>query len=423
MSGKRTQKPDTNVRVTMKKLFILLLVLTETRAQPFTYQAEVGPVSLAGYHRIVLSPAIVGKLQSNLTDVRLYDVQQREVPYLLDRQLPVQQRVFRPLALVRSQMTPRGATTLVLHNRARRRISSLGLIIKNTQVIKTATLSGSTDAKTWYGIEDNIVLEPVPGKTGTSEVKILDFPLSDYEFYQLIVNDSLSAPLNIVQMGYYELTTTRQGKYIPIPGTTFTQRDSLRQSIIRLAFVETARIDRLLIQVQSPAQYHRRVTVNRLKTRRSRRGRWLQYYEPLRVFYLSSTGEQRISLADLGLKANELYLFIDNEDSPPLQLKAIQAEQAEVALIADLAANQPYQLRYGHARVSAPAYDLVYFKQTIPAKLPIAQVKVVTNTRAKQAESAVSLFQNPWIIWPALGLVLGLLFFMSYRMLGEMGKG
>ena len=65
------------------------------------------------------------------------------------------------MKVVSKTMTPRGTTTLVLRNAAKSRINSLGLVIKNTNVTKTARLSGSNDAKTWYGIVDDFVLEPV----------------------------------------------------------------------------------------------------------------------------------------------------------------------------------------------------------------------------------------------------------------------
>ena len=317
-------------------------------------------------------------------------------------------------------MTPRGATTLVLRNASKSQINSLGLIIKNTNVSKTAHLSGSNDAKIWYGIEDNIVLEPVRNNQATSEIKLLDFPLSDYEYYQLTVNDSLTAPLNILQVGYYA-RSNQQPAYTVLPGLSFTQRDSLKQSLIHIRFPEAVRLDKLVFSIQSPAQYHRRVVFSQLKTRKNKRGRWLQYYEPLREIYLRSDGDQTVILP--GLKVADLYLSIDNQDNPPLVIKTIQAYQAEISLVAELDKDKSYQLRFGNGAAVAPAYDLLYFKDKIPAILPIAEVGTVSLTKTGEIGTAMSVFQNPWILWPALGLVLGLLGFMSYRMLGEMGKG
>ena len=405
----------------MKKLLILLFVLTESYAQSFRFQAEVGEVAQTAYYRILLPPTVVGHLNANLTDMRLYDAQQKEIPYLLIRQSLTHKTQFTPYEIVRKTMTPHGATTLVLRNAVKSRINSLGLVIKNNNVPKTARLSGSNDAKTWYGIDDNFVLEPIHNRETTSEVRLLNFPLSDYEYYQLAINDSVTAPLNILSVGYYAMTA-QQGTYSAIPGLTFNQRDSLRHSMLHLAFTDVVQVDKLTISVQSPAQYRRRAELCQLKTRKSRRGRWVQFYEPLRVFELSSTGDQTVYLP--GLKASDLYLFIDNEDNPPLVMSSIKAYQADVYLLAELAKDKTCQLRFGNARVPAPTYDLVYFKDRIPGNLPIVRVSNLKATGPGQTTSLASTwFRNPWIIWPALGLVLGLLGFMSFRMLGEMGKG
>lgn len=209
----------------MNKLICLilsaLLIPSAGRTQPFRYRATVDAVKQSGFYQILLPPGVIGHLNANLTDVRLYDGQQREVPYRLIRQQPTQTAPFVDYELVSKQSLPNVATTVIVRNRAKSPIRSLGIVIKNTNVGKKVRLSGSSDARNWYAIDDNLWLEPTQTNQRTTETKQLSFPLSDYEYYRLTINDSLSTPLNILRVGRYALVASA-GAYTAIPGLTVT---------------------------------------------------------------------------------------------------------------------------------------------------------------------------------------------------------
>ncbi|MEP2508434.1 MAG: hypothetical protein ABJH72_03720, partial [Reichenbachiella sp.] len=62
---------------------ICLLFGFNLQAQEFTYEASVTPVSEQGFYSIVLSPELLGKLKSDHSDLRIYDDDGQEQPYLL----------------------------------------------------------------------------------------------------------------------------------------------------------------------------------------------------------------------------------------------------------------------------------------------------------------------------------------------------
>ncbi|GAB3319421.1 hypothetical protein GCM10027299_11910 [Larkinella ripae] len=399
--------------------FITVLTLSGTigMAQSFRFRSNVPAVPKTGYYRVLLPPAVLGRLNANQTDIRLFDEKEQEIPYVLTQQQPSRETQFHDYELVRKVNTPT-ATTLVLRNPAKSPIHSLGLIIKNTNLRKKARLSGSNDARNWYGIEDDYELEPVASSASTSEAKLLDFPLSDYEYYKLEINDSLSAPLNILKVGYYS-ATTGAGQYSEIPGLSFSQRDSSdRNSYIHLTFPGPVRPDRLLLTIQSPDQYHRRATLAHLRIQKTKRHRSQRFFEPVQTVELDS----KDSLHPI-LIANEptsdLYLIIENRNNRPLTIGSLSAQQVTTYLIAELKPAVSYQLAFAAPAVGAPAYDLVYFKNKIPADLPVLTVSdPVVSPTAQAASSPV--FTNPWVIWAALGGVILLLSFLSYRMVNEM---
>lgn len=402
-----------------KLLFLLLsgfLITCICKAQSFRFQAPVDTVQHSGYHRILLPPDVVGQLNANLTDIRLYDSQRKEVPYVLIRQQPKQASSFADYSIVSKQSRPNVATTLIIRNQVKSRITSLSLVLKNTNVGKKAQLSGSSDAQNWYAIDDAIWLGPSQNPINTTETKQISFPLSDYEYYRLVVNDSVSTPLNILRVGHYTQQAVA-GAYSTIPNLSFSQRDSSDKSTyIHLIRSTDARFDKLTISIKAFTPFRRLAEIGQFHTRKSKRGRTNRWFEVIRSVELSSTDSNVVYLP--GLKAKDLYVVIANDDSPPLVIQDVRAYQLTTYLLASLTAGQRYQLHFSSDNVVAPIYDQTPFKTVNPSNQPVVSV----GNLQSNSEQTTSFFTDSRIIWPALGLVLLVLGVLSYRMLREMGK-
>ena len=406
----------------MNKLLCLLtvcwLIAPKSQGQSFRFRATVDTVLQSGFHRIALPPSVVGRLSDNLTDIRLYDNQKLEVPYLLTRQQPVQTAPFMEYEVVSRTSRPDVSTMLIVRNQQKNRINSLGIVIKNTNVGKKARLSGSADAQNWYAIDNAIWLAPTQTSGGTTDTKLLHFPLSDYGYYRLEINDSLSAPLNILKVGNYT-PMALAGTYSPIPGITISQRDSSdKHSYIHLTRNSPARLDKLVLLVQSTMPYRRRAEIGRFISRKPKRGLVSRQFELIRTFELSSADSNTVYLPSL--KTNDLYIVIANDDNPPLRTGNIRAYQLTTYLLANLTAGQSYQLRFASETASAPVYDLAPFQTNVPANPPVIGVKNSIDTQV--TEYSGSVFRgDSQLIWLAIGIVVALLGFLSYRMLHDMG--
>jgi len=400
----------------------LCLLAGVAQGQNFQYRSEVQPATKPGFYRIMLPTEVVGHLNAQFSDLRLYDEQQHEVPYLLKREQPVRyQTLFREYKLVSKESTPKVGTVLVLQNSARSRINNLSLLIKNARVHKKVRLSGSNDARNWYVIEENYLLESIDNREQTAEVKILDFPLSDYEYYQLEINDSLSAPLNILRAGYYDVQT-ENGKYTLISGLSFTQRDSLplRQSFVHVTLADTARIDKLTLRITPPTWYRRQAQLCRLIEQRGKTRKRPRIFDPLSTLKLSSAGENTVHLS--GFRAKDFFIIIDNEDNQPLTISRVEASQLHTSLIAQLEPGKNYHLAFSSPGLGPPKYDLRYFQDKIPGNLAVLDIRQPVRIGAENRPSGPSLFSNRNMIWLAMGLVLLLLSYLSFRMVKELGK-
>lgn len=396
-----------------------LLLTLVGQAQSFQYRADVNRVQKSGFYRIVLPPTVLGRLNADLTDIRLYDGKQQEIPYRLVRETPGRLVAFTDYEIVRRLSKPGVSTTLVMRNRAKSQINSLVMISKNTNAARKAKLSGSTDAQNWYAIDDDLWLEPTQATAKTTDTRTINFPLSDYEYYRLDINDSLRAPLNILRVGCYA-SKTAAGIYTSVPNLLIAQRDSSdRNTYVHLTQPDGARLDRLTIFVNATTPYRRRATISQLHTRKRKRGRLETWFEPIRALELSSPDS---TVADLpGLKANSLYLIIANDDNKPLSISRVHAYQLTTHLVANLTANINYQLRFSDGNTAAPSYDLTSLKSVDTHRLPTLGIGSLMPASTGNKPMA-SLFFEEWIIWPALGLVLFLVGFLSYRLLKEMGN-
>lgn len=407
------------MRTVVLLLISSLLHSLLAQAQSFQFKASVDRAQQSGYHRILLPPAVVGHLNNSLTDIRLYDDKQQEIPYQLVRKEPTSTEKFTDYELVSKVIKPNLSTTVVVRNRAKSGIRSLDIVLKNTNVGKKAKLSGSDDAQTWYAIDDAGWLGPTQNNTTTTDIKTLNFPLSDYEYYRLDINDSLSTPLNILRIGHY-IQKALAGTYTATPDLVISQRDSSdKHTYIHLTRKNTARFDRLTIKISSPANYRRQATIGQFRTRKLKRRRTERWLEPLYTVDLSSSDSNLVDLP--GLKTKDVYVVIDNEDNPPLFVRDVKSYQLTTYLLAKLTANMNYQLRFSDESAAAPVYDLTELSAQQPTHLPVIGVGL-TNPISSANDQSMSIFTRRWVIWPVLVLVLLVLGLLSYRMLGEMAK-
>lgn len=402
----------------MKKELILIGLLTSAIStlsfgQSFKYEAKTSKVAQKGFYNIVLTPEVTSHLKDNFADVRLYDEQGKEIPYLLRSEQPlIQKELFKEYVIAENTHIKNCCTKLILQNAAKNKINNVSLVIKNSDARKKGKLSGSNDKANWYIIKDEFLLDPILSNTQTYEVKILDFALSDYEYYQLEIKDSTSAPLNIVKAGYYD-TYSEDGKYLELPSANLFQKDSSDKSTyVRISFPQKEFIDRLKVTITDPALYYRKAKLCEKTTYKSKID-----FVPITYFDLHSGSSNLISLDHI--KAKELYLIIENNDNAPLKIGKVEGSLLMHYITANLDANKEYFVKFGNEKIDYPQYDLEYFKDSIPNNVASIYPQVLKMKEEKRVAEKSFFNSNTWI-WVAIVLVIALLAFMTRSMLKEM---
>ncbi len=400
--------------------FLFGLTAIACSGQGLRASAPIQPVPADGFYRALITPSLSPFLQSDASNVRIYDSRHQEVPYLYSEAVPLKfSTTLREYEVLEKKQVPSCCTNWVLSNPRREAINNISLLVRNADVTKKASLLGSDDKINWYAVKQRFVIPSVNSTTETSEVKVVDFPLSNYLYYSLQIIDSVTAPLNILKAGYYDVSE-EQGEYMDIPIKSILKTDSsgLKRSFINIKFDATYWIDRIDFSLQGQPYFLRAGTLFEKSTRTNRKGVKESYFSVRETFQLSST---HVTQLDIRLHNDELLVVIENQDNPVLEIKDVKALQLNRYVTAWLKKGEAYTLEFGDETFARPVYDLAHFKGNIPEASPLVTLEPVRVLSAP-AEESYTFFSTRNYIWGAIGGVIVLLGIMSASLIRSMGQ-
>jgi hypothetical protein len=386
-------------------------------AQSFVSERELGAVALDGFYRIDLTPDIMPDLNRGLSNARIVDAAGKEVPYVLRQEQPSSySQVFRPYRIVQYDKVKNCCTSIILENPDNKPINNVHLSIRNADVSKAMILTGSDDKQNWYALKSKTTLSAAGDGRNTSTIRLLDFPMSNYAYYKIDIDDSTSAPLSITAAGYFEVSTS-EGKYGAVP-FQWTKSDSAssKRTFVRIQFGRTQVVDRITLALKGAPYFLRKGSLLREVKPSGRRAK--PYLERVASFTVSS---RQPAVIDLHAEREDAFVVeIENEDNPVLEVQSIQVDQLNRYLVAWLTKGQTYALKFGAPVLQAPRYDLVNFSDSIPADLVCIQAGPSKAIEPARASESPTLFTSRTIIWVAIVAVIGVLGTMAIRMTKEM---
>jgi len=405
----------------MKKIPFILIYLLIYRfgvAQNFRYESGLPAIDSSGFYKIQVPPEINSKLKTDFSDLRLNEDKQMEVPYLLKDESSVKYlSSFKEYQIVDRIFSKDSITQIILKNESGERINNISLLIRNADVRKDLKLTGSFDRKQWFVVKEYESISSLNNEKEIAEIKLINFPLSNYSFYKIELNDKHSAPVDVLKAGYYESTIIK-GQFTELK-SQMSITDSLKQKVTwaQITFEDTLSVDEIEFTINGPLYYLRPVdlfySIGVTKTKN-------------KIYFDRITLDSKSSLRfDIGrIKVKEMWFKIYNEDSPLLKISTIRCFQLNHYCLAYLEKGKQYQLRFGDSLLTAPNYDIKYFQSVIPqSNLKIlypGKVAEIKQEPKRESMDIKSIWNDKRFVWAALLVVILLLGFVTFRLMRDM---
>jgi len=392
------------------KVFIgccLMLFSQQGMAQShYKNEAEVKGVTTSGAYQITLSPHIIARCKDDLSDIRIVDQAGKPVPYILQKDLPINSRHTFIEFPISNGAAAKGQTSIIIRNENFTAIKTLCLQIRNNDVERSINIMGSDDNTEWYAISENIILI---GSTNSNSYyeQCIPIPLSNYRFFQITVNGKNKTPLNILRAGIYTDDQV-SGKYQQLTPPVISQKDSSGISHIKLKFDDNYVVNKLHLVVEGSKFYKRDVRCYAVDEHGS---------HFIASAQLNSNNPTDIMLAT---RAKQIDIEIFNQDNPALKVISADAYQLSQSLLSYLEANKKYHIAFGDTNAMAPNYDLGFFTDSLGKNLKAASLGLITlKTDHTVAQPAKPAFNFTYLMWGAITVILLILAFFTYKMTSE----
>ncbi len=381
---------------------ILLLAINSLFAQQNT-TAKIKAVNKNGLHKIILPAEIRSFSKEDLSDFRIYDAKQNEIPYfVVQDKNQATASGFSEFKLVSKTLIPRKKTIIVVET-PEKTIDEMVLSITNSVVTKTFDISGSNDQKEWFGLINKAQLFNLESARGLSVFKTVALPLSSYRFLKIEFDDKKTLPINVLKVGVFTNKISNNNVQEILPkSSTITQYPSQKSTRIRVVFENRQIVNQIVFNVASPRLYKRKGRVYLDKIREIKH-KTETYQKTISTFDLNSDRKKPVNTTQLFEKV--FYIEIENQDNQPLSFSEIRFFQNQVSLIADLKAGEDYNIKTGNPKAIAPKYDLENFKSKMASNLP--ETKIYNINRQNSNTISVeekSIWEQTWFMWLCIGL-------------------
>ena len=289
-----------------------------------------------------------------LEDLRLYDGTGNEVPYLIERPVPVV-KIVQNVKSFHVSLNPSN-TVIVLETGLTQPLDDVALETPAESFLKPVRVEGSADLKRWQTLDQGQPIFRQPNGVNRLHVS---FPAGTWPWLRLVVDDQRSPPIPFTGARIrVAVNEPAPSEWMPV---TIAERNE-NPGETRLALdLGAANLSIASIQIETAEPlFTRHVT---LAVPRVAEDAIHEQAIGQGVIYRIAVEGQPASeslLVPLGgqVRSRELLLFIQNQDSPPLPIAAVRVERRPVYLVFLARQAGAYHLLTGNSRCAAPSYDL-----------------------------------------------------------------
>ncbi len=398
----------------MNKFLILLFLANLIFAQDNITTAKIKSDGKDGLHKMVLPTTIRSYSNDDLSDFRVLDSKNNEVPYYsFKNEEETATSNFQEYTIVSKFEVPKKYSSLIIDINSAKNLNEIVLYIANSDVVKIYNLSGSNNQKDWFGLSNKQELYDLNSENKTSVIKTISFPLCSYKYLKIEFDDTKTLPINVLKAGNF-LNKTQKNNLLSVP---FKQKNSVelkseKKTQIHIQFEIPQIINQISIAVSDPKLFKRVAHIYKNATRKVKH-KIENYKAEISSFELNSETNNTFTVSQLFEK--ELFIEIENQDNQPLTISEVAFYQTPVFVISDLKANENYTIKTGNKKLNLPKYDLENFKNSISTNLFEAQIVEIKHTQnSAEITKNKSFWEQSWFMWACICLGgIAILYFTS----------
>ncbi|MRT93553.1 DUF3999 family protein [Ancylomarina sp. 16SWW S1-10-2] len=404
-------------------IYLLLFVCTNTFAQTkdFKYQREIIGVT-DQWHKLDLPNDIFAKLSSDLSDIRIIGISSQkdtiEAPYLIQ--------------VSKESITNKDINFKLLnqsHNKngyyysfkvpSKNEINQIKLDFKQDNFDWIVSLEGSQNQKDWYTIIEDYRILSIKNKYTNYQHARLNFPNSKFQYFRVHIKNAEKPELQSAKISCKEVINGKLRKY-QINKLEIQQNKKNKTTEINIDLASPVLLSELKIKIEATYDYYRpisiRYVIDSVKTKKG----WKRNYRTITSGTLTSLEQNKFKFKSI--KAQHLQVIISNHDNESLNISGIEASGYIWQLLARFKKNTSYYLTYGNSSTKKPNYDITRFKSKIPNKISELNLGTERIITKKSKDRREALFMNEKWLWGIIGIVILLLAWFTFKMMGKTEK-
>jgi hypothetical protein len=366
---------------------VLILGLTGAAAgadfSAWSFRQELN-VPAAGLVKLDLPPQTLSAAQPGLEDLRVADPAGSEVPYAIERPRPASAST-RTAKSFQVTLGPQAAV-ITIETGVSEPIQGVSLNTPAGSFLKSVQVEGSADRQAWQTLASG---QPIFRRGGASQLGVA-LPTGAWAFLRVTVDDQRSEPIPFTGA----LVTTGAGQTPPSAPVALSMGERVENpGQTRLALdLGAANLDLAVLRFETPDPlFTRKVTVLvRQVSESAIREQILAEGVIYRVAVNGQPASARLGLPiERQVRARQMVVLIQNDDSPPLQITAVTATRRPVYAVFHARQTGVFSLFADNARASQPRYDLAGLGadwQTVPVS-PLRPSALVANPAFRSPEA------------------------------------
>ena len=310
-------------------------------------------VPASGLVQVNLPAETVNIARPDLSDLRIFDANEKEVPFLIDQPVPRAESTVRPKDFHAEIISTE--TRLLIATGTDLTIAGITLETPaGASFIKSVRVEGSSDQKNWRTLTSG---DPVFSMSNGAAKPRVQFPEGKWQFLRVVLDDSRTLP--VAWTGARLIIAGSPAPTEPVSATIKSRDENPGMTRLGLDLgAANLQIASVRIGASEPV-FTRTVTVAAPELSEEKLHEQTLSSGVLYRVDLNGKIEARLDVPiEKQIYGRELVLLIDNGDSPPLLISEVRADRRMTRLLFFAPAAGSYSLLSGNSQCDPPRYDL-----------------------------------------------------------------